>query len=448
MSVPFELQFIGKSSARHQADTPPSAVTVRQADTISQIQCDSQQTVFDLRDNHFIAGDNLEVLKNLQTVYTEQIDTIYIDPPYNSGNRFVYADRFTRKQETPPATVAHPFAAHLRWSGRQHSDWLAMMYPRLILARRLLRSSGVIFVSIDERELAHLKILMDEIFGEQNFIDLFSWAKTETPANLSRKSKKIVEYILCYQKKRDSTKFEGIQKKSKSTNGLLNQTNRLQTLVFPKGIVQTKLPDGIIKAGRYGTSRYDIELLADATVKSGVFTSTVPLRAKFKWTMPKLELEIAKGTALFIIGKTLSPSYEKSKYAAEVPPNFINSKVGVATNEVASKQLTTLLGAKVFDYPKPVSLLKYLLAFQNKKDAICLDFFAGSGTLAQAVWEMNRADAGNRKWICVQETAPTPTDSIAAQHGFENIADIAHERIKRVQTEQETFVCWKMKNID
>ncbi|MFK7934399.1 MAG: site-specific DNA-methyltransferase [Saprospiraceae bacterium] len=439
MSEHFELNFVGKKAARELADTAAQTLlSVKDAQH-------AQQTGMSVLQNHFIEGDNLEVLKLLQPIYTNKIDTIYIDPPYNSGNQnFVYADNFINKNNQNEAKDNQSeFYKNLIISGQRHSDWLVMIYPRLILAQRLLKKTGVIFVSIDEREVAHLKLLMDEIFGEENFIDLFCWAKTETPANLSRKSKKVIEYILCYQKKRDKTKFAGIKKTSKSTNGLLNQTNRLNTLIFPENVVQTKLADGKIAAGMYGTNRYEIELLADTEVRDKIFIQPVYLRAKFKWTQPKLDAEIARGTELFIISKTFSPAYEKQNYAAEVPPNLINMKVGVATNEVASKNLTDLLGAKVFDYPKPVSLLKYLLGFNDHKDGLCLDFFAGSGTLAQAVWEMNRVDEGNRKWICVQRPDACPVGSVAEKNGFSTIADIALKRIEKVRKSDEYFTHWE-----
>lgn len=446
----FELNFIGKQTARALANQPTKMqlsyhkqLSVRKLHNNSN---SSQQEISipQTDQNHFIEGDNLDVLKLLQTTYSDQVHTIYIDPPYNSGNdNFVYADSFAQKNGSPDIqNQQYPFYKNLKYSGQQHSTWLAMIYPRLVLARRLLRPEGVIFISIDEREVAHLKLLMDEIFGEENFIDIFNWAKTETPANLSKKSKKVIEYILCYQKQKNKTKFTGIQKTSQSTNGLLNQTNRVADLIFPKNVVQTKLKDQKISAGKYGTARYDIDLLADTVVKDGRFIQPVHLRAKFKWTQPKLDAEIARGTEIFIPTLRLSPSYEKSSYAAEVPPNLINMKVGVATNEVASKQLTTLLGAKVFDYPKPVSLLKYLLGFHDGQDAICLDFFAGSGTLAQAVWEMNQADGGQRKWICVQAAAACPAKSVAAEKGFKTITEIALKRIESIQND-EAFLHWK-----
>ncbi|WP_370863422.1 site-specific DNA-methyltransferase [uncultured Duncaniella sp.] len=204
--------------------------------------------------NHIlIEGDNLEALTTLAYTHEGKIDVIYIDPPYNTGNKdFIYNDSYVDSEDS-----------------YRHSKWLSFMSRRLRIAKRLLSDRGVIFISIDDNEQANLKILCDEIFGQQNFIDIFSWNKTETPANLSMKTKKAVEYILCYCKQRNSEKFRGLVKSSTSNNGLMNQTNSEHILVFPKKLVDTKLPDGIYSKGIYGTKSYHIELLEDTEVKDG-----------------------------------------------------------------------------------------------------------------------------------------------------------------------------------
>ncbi len=271
------------------------------------------------------------------------------------------------------------------------------MSRRLRIAKRLLSDRGVIFISIDDNEQANLKILCDEIFGQQNFIDIFSWNKTETPANLSMKTKKAVEYILCYCKQRNSEKFRGLVKSSTSNNGLMNQTNSEHILVFPKKLVDTKLPDGIYSKGIYGTKSYHIELLEDTEVKDGFFILPVVLKGKFKWGQKNLDSEIAKGTKVSIKTKAFSPSYEKAEYDPEVPWNLIDRSFGVETNEVAGTQLKEILGPNVFDFPKPVSLIKYLVNFISA-DYI-LDFFAGSGTTLHAVMQLNSEDSGKRKCI-------------------------------------------------
>lgn len=350
--------------------------------------------------NKIIHGDNLEALKSLLPEYEGRIKCIYIDPPYNTGNeKWVYNDN-----------VNDPRIK--KWLGEvvgkqgedlsRHDKWLCMMYPRLKLLHKLLADDGVIFISIDDNELVNLKQLCDEIFGANNFIDFFSWVKTETPANLSYKTKKSVEYIVCYQKSKNDIKFRGLEKESKSSNGLMNQTNAIKELIFPANIVDTGLKDGVYKAGPYGTDSYDIQLLEDVQVKNGIFITPVKLQGKFKWSQSNLDKEISNGTRISIRTIAFSPSYEKASYEPEVPWNIINRNFGVDTNEVASTLLTTIFGEKTFDFPKPVTLISYLANFINNKDAIILDSFAGSGTTAHAVLNLNKKDGGNRKFILVE----------------------------------------------
>ncbi|MEP6596902.1 MAG: site-specific DNA-methyltransferase, partial [Ginsengibacter sp.] len=204
----FEISWPGKLACRQVLEDPIKAILIPQkAESIN----------WDTTENILIEGENLEVLKVLQEKYCGKIKTIYIDPPYNTGNNsFTYGDNFS---ETPRESISRHDRAHghdnsikvrlmrNKQNGQLHASWLSMMFPRLILARNLLRDDGLFFVSIDDNELANLKLIMDEIFGANNYVDIFSWAKSETPANLSRKSKKIVEYVLCYQKNRNSEKF-------------------------------------------------------------------------------------------------------------------------------------------------------------------------------------------------------------------------------------------------
>ncbi len=350
--------------------------------------------------NKIIHGDNLEALKSLLPEYEGRVKCIYIDPPYNTGNeKWVYNDN-----------VNDPKIK--KWLGEvvgkqgedlsRHDKWLCMMYPRLKLLHKLLAEDGVIFISIDDNELANLKLLCDEIFGVNNFIDIFSWVKTETPANLSYKTKKSIEYIICYQKNRNDIKFRGLEKESKSSNGLMNQTNALKELVFPANLVDTGLADGIYTAGSYGTDSYDITLLDDVKVKNGIFTTPIRLLGKFKWSQANLDKEISNGTRISIRTKAFSPSYEKAFYEPEVPWNIINRSFRVDTNEVASTILTTIFGKKVFDFPKPATLISYLINFVCDTDDIILDSFAGSGTTAHAVLNLNKRDGGNRKFILVE----------------------------------------------
>jgi adenine-specific DNA-methyltransferase len=447
----YRLEWPGKKEAIVTANLPTTK-------TLRPVREDSVN--FDTTENMYIEGDNLEVLKILQESYLGKIKMIYIDPPYNTGKDFVYKDNFTQdstvfKEETDQIDeYGNRLVANPETAGRYHSDWLSMMYPRLKLARNLLTDDGVIFMSIDDNEVHNLRKIGDEIFGESNFIEIFSWSKTETPANLSKKSKKVVEYILCYQKAKNDSKFAGLKKMSQSSNGLLNQPNSIGTLIFPENVVVTNIPNGLITKGVYGTDSYEVELLEDTIVSEGYFIKPVKLKAKFKWSQSYLDKEILNGTIIKIPTIRLSPSYEKLEYDAEVPPNLINTKVNVGTNENAGMHLTSLMGQKVFDFPKPVSLLKYLIKF-NDDNGIYLDFFSGSAPIAEAIMELNSEEDifKKRKYICVQipenielmsgdnqEQKKVKQNAISLLNDLNKpnkITEIGKERIRRAATKIE-----------
>ena len=398
----YEFNWVGKQAARAEVLRPINK-------TLRPVKEDSVD--WDTTQNLYIEGDNLEVLKLLQKSYPGKVKMIYIDPPYNTGNDFVYHDDFARSQAEEDLfagnvdELGNRFIKNTDSNGRYHSDWCSMIYSRLMVARSLLSEDGVIFISIDDNELDNLKKISDEVFGAYNFIDIYNWAKTETPENLSIKCRQIIEYVLCYQKNKDSVRFKGIQKYSSSSNGLLNQPNAIGILKFPANTVTTNIPNGHIVAGMYGTDKYDVELLDDVDVKDGLFISEFRLKAKFKWQQSYLENELRNGTTISIPTMKFSPSYEKKEYAPEVPTNLINSKVGVETNENAGEYQLQLFHKKVFNFPKPTSLMKYLFGFLDDKetDYIIMDFFSGSASTADAVMQINSERKDNPiKYILVQ----------------------------------------------
>lgn len=350
--------------------------------------------------NMIIHGDNLEALKSLLPEYENQIKCIYIDPPYNTGNEgWVYNDN-----------VNDP---HIRkWLGKvvgsevddltRHDKWLCMMYPRLVLLQKLLKEDGAIFISIDENELSSLKMICDEIFGSMNFVGQWQWYKSATPPNLSHKIKRNLEYILGYEKRKNNSKYVGTQKISKSDDPLIKPQNTIKRLIFPVGSINFKRrQDGIIKAGIYGTAQYPNILLNDVEVKDGVNKNDAIFENRFIWVQEKLEEELARNTKINC-SNSLVLSYKKSNYDPEVPPNLIDESVGVDTTEEAGKLLTRIFGKKgVFEFPKSPSLIEYILNFLCDKDSIILDSFAGSGTTAHAVLNLN-CDGGNRKFILVE----------------------------------------------
>ena len=394
--------------------------------------------------NELIKGDNLEVLKLLLPKYRDKVKMIYIDPPYNTGNEaFLYSDRkyfdlqsLTTSQEFD-LEQAQKILKHLDNKENAHSAWLSFMFPRLFLARELLQKEGVIFVSIDDRELAYLRILMDEIFGEENFVGLFKWNKTSTPPSLSNKIRQKYEYILCYEKEKSNQIFFG-----GTANGgdmpLLNEGNAIKELHFPPNSIDFKIT-GDFPAGTYN----NIELLTPLKInRPGKYPKSVIMKGAFKWNQDYLNKQIEKGTELIIKSEKFSIRYKKKGERIKKPDDIISkTQCGVGTNADAKKELTELLGVKnIFDYPKPVSLLKYLINFTVRKDGedIIMDFFAGSGTTGEAVMQLNYEDGGNRRFILVQSgekiNSGTKSYHFIKEHlGKESpdIFDITFERLKR-----------------
>jgi len=403
--------------------------------------CREESVDFDNTENLYIEGDNLEVLKLLQETYLGKIKMIYIDPPYNTGNDFVYADDFAQSTDEYLENsgqyddYGNRLVTNTESNGRFHTDWLNMIYPRLKIAKDLLADDGVIFISIDDNELENLKKVCDEVFGEQNFATQFIWTKTATPPSLSHKCRKTVEYVLCYEKSLDNTRYFG----SLLSGGdvpLLNTGNPVKELVFPVGSVRFNfVKNGTVRSGSYDK----VELLDDIVVSNGENQNQFRMKAEFKWGQPMLNTEVANGT--YFVCKTEKLSirfqrpYDDSNF--KTPNNFLNlelnKEIGIGTNESAVKELEELGLSKFFDFPKPVSLVKYLINMIAKfdKEAIILDFFSGSATTAHSVMKLNAEDNGNRKFIMVQLPEETEEKSEAYKAGYKNICEIGKERIRR-----------------
>lgn len=430
----YDFTWNGKAKAYFEAAVPST----------KRLRPQPEESVnFENSENLFITGDNLETLKLLQESYLGEINIIYIDPPYNTGKDFVYHDNF--KQNQKDADLAEGkvdengkrLVKNKKSNGRYHSDWLTMMYPRLKVARNLLSNTGVIFVSIDDNEQANLRLIMDEIFGENLYAGTYIWKKTDTPSNKSKIIKQSTEYIVAYKKTIMELKFRGNKKNSSSNNGLMNQANSFHKLIFPAGKINTNLNDGVYSKGEYGTPSYKINLLEDTEVTDNIFVKPVVLEGKFKWDQSYLDEEIDKGTVISILTNAFSPSYEKLEYEAETPPSLIdNENTGVDTYETYQKKFDNLMSKKkLFEHPKPVNLLKYLFKFLDNDENIVLDFFAGSGTTADAVMQLNAEDGGNRKFIVATLDEETPENSEARKAGYTTIDQISRERIRRAAQE-------------
>lgn len=332
--------------------------------------------------NHIlIEGDNLEALTALAYTHEGKIDVIYIDPPYNTGNKdFVYNDSFVDRED-----------------GYRHSKWLSFMNKRLQIAKSLLSSGGVIFISIDDNEQAQLKLLCDEIFGNNNFVGTYLWNRTSTPPALSYKIRRKLEFVLCYQRSDIPQRTFSQGYVDGGDAPLLNSGNPVGVLSFPKGSVRFGVPDGCYSA----KSSYKINLLDNVFIKNGVNENEFKAEGNFKWSQPNLDREVKEGTYFLIKTKQFSPRFQKSKKSTKVPSNIINDEVCVGTNEDAQKEMTNL-GIE-FNYAKPTSLIQYLIKmpFWNEKSVTILDFFAGSGTTLHATMQLNAEDGGHRKCILV-----------------------------------------------
>ena len=412
------------------------------ADSGGKPYCSSGSVDFDNTENLYIEGDNLEVLKILQETYLGKIKMIYIDPPYNTGNDFVYEDDFAQDTAEYLANsgqfddIGNRLVKNLDSNGRFHTDWLNMIYPRLKLAKDLLSDDGVIFISIDDNELENLKKACDEVFGEQNFATQFIWTKTATPPSLSHKCRKTVEYVLCYEKNLDNTRYFG----SLLSGGdvpLLNTGNPIKELVFPVGSVRFNfVKNGTVRSGLYDK----VELFDDIVVSNGINQNKFRMKAEFKWGQPMLNAEVANGTYFVCKTEKLSIRFQRpyDEGNFKTPNNFLNlelnKEISIGTNESAVRELEELGLSKFFDFPKPVSLVKYLVNMISKfdKDAVILDFFSGSATTAHAVMQLNAEDGGHRKFIMVQLPEVTDEKSEVYKAGYKNICEIGKERIRRV----------------
>lgn len=417
------LNWIGKDKVvSHHQDVPYRVLEHKYGFTADN----GEQTDPTKSGNKIIHGDNLEALKSLLPEYEGKIKCIYIDPPYNTGNEgWTYNDNVNHPKikkwldETLKAKEQDKVAAIGVDDLTRHDKWLCMMYPRLKLLNKLLADDGAIFISIDDNELANLKIIMDEIFGAQNFIEYFSWYKTYSPSNLSQKSKKCIEYVLCYEKKRNSNRFEGLFKVNEADNPIIKSNNQIKELRFPKNSIESTMKDDFhFQKGAYGTKTNSVILKNDVWYRNGKFEDDLVLESKFIWTQEKLDSEIRNNTKIIFKSKTLAPRYDKADYKAEVPRNLIDANDSVGTTEAGGVVLKEIFGKKVFDYPKPPSLLSYIINFNTDKNSIILDSFAGSGTTAHAVLNLNKKDGGNRKFILVE------------MEDYAN--DITAERVKRV----------------
>jgi adenine-specific DNA-methyltransferase len=378
---------------------------------------------FDTTQNLFIEGDNLEVLKLLYKPYCGQIKMIYIDPPYNTGNDFIYPDNFTDSLNTyltlsgQKDSNGNLLTSNPETNGRYHSAWLTMMYPRLFAARQLLSEEGVIFVSIDDNEVHNLRMIMNEIFGEENFVAQITWEKRSGPPN-DRIIGSVHEYIVVYAKSSSSLYLQLLPRENESKDRYTNPDND------PKGPWAPGDLSANAKGGRFVASLY-FEIENPRTGQKHL----PPEGACWRFNREKIQHFISEGKIFFGLDDRGRPKIKR--YLSEVRNGLTVPTIwkDLATNTHARTEIRELFGeSNIFETPKPVALLKRIIEIGMTDDGIALDFFAGSCATAQAVLEMNHKDGGHRRFIMVQLPEPT------RNRNFPTIADVGMERIRRVIT--------------
>ena len=413
----YEFTWTGKRAAIAEAGRPIRK-TLR--------PCVEESKNWDTTENLYIEGDNLDVLKLLQESYLGKVKMIYIDPPYNTGNDFIYRDNFTRDKDEydEEAGVYDEDGDRLfrntESNGRFHSDWCSMMYPRLVLARNLLRDDGVIFISIDDNEVAQLRKICNEVFGEGHFIGCFVWKRRTSSSMDKSKSSTDHEYILAYHK----GGFRALKGTEKDYAGYSNPDND------PRGIWTT----GDLTVGMNGDMRpnqyYDLTDPKTGNIYKANYNRV------WSYTPDSMKKLIEENRVIFPEDTSKRPMLKRfaSELKSDTNP-FSTWMKDVGLNTEGTRIANTLFNnISMFNYAKPISLIKNLVEQTAFDNDIILDFFSGSATTAHAVMQLNAEDGGKRKFIMVQLPESCAPDSEAAKAGYKNICEIGKERIRRAGT--------------
>lgn len=409
----YQLDWPGKREAQLVANAPI-------AKTLRPIRKESVN--FDTTKNLFIVGDNLDALKLMQETYLNKIKMIYIDPPYNTGDDFLYEDDFAENandylmRSNQKDALGNRLIANTVANGRFHSDWLSMLYPRLKLSRNLLKDDGVIFISADDNEYANLKCMCAEIFGENNFLGTILWKK-KTNGNNMGYIPPVHDYILCFAKRASENCILGFP---------FSDDYVKRTYSNPDNDPRGPWTTSDLSANHEGPHFK----ITNPNTGNGYY----PAKGRY-WVFNEDEVcrRIKDGRIIF--GKTGTTGPIQKKFLNERSTNRIKPESwwdNHGQNEDGTKELGELFQPKVFDHPKPTTLLARLIQIASSNDDIVLDFFAGSGSIGHAVFEQNRVDGGNRRFICIQMPEKCDEKSIAfSQCGFHTITDLSMERIRR-----------------
>ena len=385
--------------------------------------CREESVDFDTTENLYIEGDNLEVLKLLQETYLGKIKMIYIDPPYNTGNDFVYEDDFSQSTDEYLGNSGqydeegNRLVKNLDSNGRFHTDWLNMIYPRLKLAKDLLTDDGVIFISIDDNEQDNLKKCCDEVFGELNFMACVSWHRNYASANDAKTFSNVIDYILIYSKSQNYKR------------NLLPRTEKQNSMYkYDSNDGKGRWRSDNLSVRTY-SANYDYPITNPNT---GVVYNPPSGRC---WITNKDTMQqwISEGRVFF--GQTGQGAPQLKRYLNEVQDGVVPTTYwgydDCGHNDEARKEIKALFDKPPFDSPKPTRLLKQIVQIGADKDSVILDFFSGSATTAHAVMQLNAEDGGHRKFIMVQLPEMTDEKSEAYKAGYKNICEIGKERIRR-----------------
>ena len=408
----YRLDWPGKKASLLKANTPINK-TLR--------PCSEESVSFDATENVYIDGDNFEVLKILQESYLGKIKMIYIDPPYNTGSDFIYKDDFKISKDEYDEDIGavdedgEKLFKNTDSNGRFHSDWLSMMYERLVVARDLLKDNGVIFISIDDGEAENLKKLCNEIYGQENDRGTLIWQHSVQPKGYSGTFSVHHNYIYCYSKS-DSFILANLPRTEEHNKNYSNPDND---------------PKGDWRAGDVRNALYRPNLIYDIQTPSGK-TLEAPTKG-WRWSKETLDQKIKTGEIVFSPDETrIVRKIYLCNLSGRTPETLLLAKEVGSTRDASSEIKELFEGYQPFDTPKPTKLIRHLLALSGAaKEDVILDFFSGSATTAHAVMLLNAEDNGNRKFIMVQLPEKTDENSEAHKAGYKTITEIGKERIRR-----------------
>ena len=427
----YEFNWVGKQAARAEVLRPTKK-------TLRPVKEDSVD--WDNTENLYIEGDNLEVLKLLQKSYLGKVKMIYIDPPYNTGNDFVYHDHFAHSKQEEDLfagnvdELGNRYLKNTDSNGRYHSDWCSMIYSRLMVARTLLTEDGVFFISIDDNEVENLRKICDEVLGENNFVTNIVWQST-AGSNTGTDIVTVTENILVYTKNRNVFKF----------NGKLSDENSY-TFSDEYENIRGKYSLDKMDRRRVGSHysealNYPITMPDGSLRYPGGYSEKSAEGWNYLWSKTKVDWGLKNGFIVFKQNNGVWNVYNKRYSKVDNEGNVIERSTpyrNLITSDICNTaqgtaEIRTLFGNRFFDFPKPTKIINILLntVVRKNKDSIILDFFSGSSTTAHAVMQLNAEDGGNRKFIMVQLPEETPEDSEARKAGYNTIPEIAKERIRR-----------------